>query len=63
MSLVFIVVMIFDAALPLLLNENQPLRYRVQNFLQYGTSGSFMIIAVLVVLFSVMSVSGEQAHR
>lgn len=63
-SLVFIVVMIFGlAALPLLLNENQPLRYRVQNFLQYGTSGSFMIIAVLVVLFSVMSVSGEQRTK
>lgn len=63
-SLIFIVVMIFGlAALPLLLNENQPLRYRVQNFLQYGTSGSFMIIAILVVLFSVMSVSGEQRTK
>ncbi len=63
-SLIFIIVMIFGlASLPLLLNEGQPLRYRVQNFLQYGTSGSFMIIAILVVLFSVMTVSGEQRTK
>lgn len=63
-SLIFIIVMIFGlATLPLLLNDQQPLRYRVQSFLQYGTSGSFLIIAILVVLFSVMSVSTEQRTK
>lgn len=61
---VFIVlVVLLLAALPLLLDEKQALRYRVQNFLQYGTGLSYMIIATLCVLFSVYSVSMEQRSK
>lgn len=63
-SLVFIVLLILAmAALPNLLNESSPLRYRVQSFLQYGTSGAFWIIAVLTVLLSVATVAFEQRDR
>mgnify|MGYP002777637371 CR=1 FL=1 len=61
---VFVVLLIFLlAALPLLLSENQPLRYRVQQFLQYGTGISYMVIAVLAVIFSVASVALEQRGK
>lgn len=61
---VFIVlVVLLLAALPLLLDEKQALRYRVQNFLQYGTGLSYTIIAVLCVLFSVYSVAMEQRSK
>jgi ABC-type transport system involved in multi-copper enzyme maturation permease subunit len=63
-SLVFIVVLIFLlAALPLLLDPHTPLRYRVQSFLQYGTGGTFWVIAVLVLFFSAASVAFEQRDR
>ncbi len=63
-SLMFIVVLIFAlAALPMVLDEKTPLRYRVQSFLQWGTGGSFWIIAVLTLLFGVASVSFEQRDR
>lgn len=63
-SLVFIVVLIFAlAALPMILDEKTPLRYRVQSFLQWGTGGSFWIIAVLTLLFGVASVAFEQRDR
>jgi ABC-type transport system involved in multi-copper enzyme maturation permease subunit len=63
-SLVFIVILIFLlAALPLLLDPHTPLRYRVQSFLQYGTGGTFWIIAVLVLFFSAASVAFEQRDR
>jgi ABC-type transport system involved in multi-copper enzyme maturation permease subunit len=63
-SLVFIVVLIFLlAALPLLLDPHTPLRYRVQSFLQYGTGGTFWVIAILVLFFSAASVAFEQRDR
>ncbi len=63
-SLIFIIAMIFGlAVLPMLLSEEQPLRYRIQSFLQYGTSGAFGLIAILVVLFSVMTVAAEQRDK
>lgn len=63
-SLVFIVLLIFVlAALPGLLDAGTPLRYRVQAFLSYGTSGTFWIIAILTVFLSVGSVSFEQRDR
>ena len=63
-SLVFIVMLIFGlAALPGLLEVNQPLRYRVQSFLEYGTGGAFWIIAVLVLVFSGASVAFEQRDK
>ncbi len=63
-SLIFIVAMIFGlAVLPMLLSDDQPLRYRIQSFLQYGTSGTFGLIAILIVLFSVMTVASEQRDK
>jgi ABC-type transport system involved in multi-copper enzyme maturation permease subunit len=63
-SLVFIVLLMLSlASLPLLLNDSTPLRYRVQSFLQYGTSGAFWIIALLVVTFSCASVAFEQRDK
>jgi hypothetical protein len=63
-SLVFIVLLIFGlACLPGLLDPTTPLRYRVQNFLQYSTGGSFWIIAILTLLFSAATLSFEQRDR
>lgn len=63
-SLVFIVVLIFMlASLPSVLDQSTPLRYRVQTFLQYGTGGSFWIIAVLVLFFAAATVSFEQRDK
>lgn len=63
-SLLFIVLLIFGlAALPGLLDPAQPLRYRVQSFLQYGTGGSFWLIAVLTVVFAAATVAFEQRDK
>lgn len=63
-SLVLIVLLIFGlAALPGLLDPGTPLRYRVQSFLEYGTGGSFWVIAVLVLFLSVGSLTFEQRDR
>lgn len=64
LSVVFIVMLIFGlAALPGLLEADQPLRYRVQSFMQYGTGGAFWLIALLTVFFSVSTVSAEQRDK
>ena len=63
-SVIFIVLVVFGlAALPLVLDPEQPLRYRVQSFLQYATAGSFWAIAILVLVFSVSSVATEQRDK
>ncbi|MBY0310624.1 MAG: ABC transporter permease [Phycisphaerales bacterium] len=63
-SLVFIVLLIFMlAALPGLLDSSTQLRYRVQSFMQYGTGGSFWIIALLVLFLGVGSVAFEQRDK
>lgn len=63
-ALVFIVLLIIAlAALPGLLDQTTPLRYRVQSFLQYGTGASYWIIAILVLFFSVGTVAFEQRDR
>ena len=63
-SLVFIVmVMILLAALPGVLDTSQPLRYRVQAFMSFGTGLSFWVIAILTILFSAATVSFEQRGR
>jgi len=63
-SLVFIVMLVFGlAALPAVLDPDTPLRYRVQSFLQYGAGGSFWLIALLTLFFSVASVTGEQREK
>ncbi|MCA9273636.1 MAG: hypothetical protein KDA31_11400 [Phycisphaerales bacterium] len=64
LSVVFIVLLIFGlAALPGLLDSDQPLRYRVQSFMQFGTGGAFWLIALLTVFFSVSTVSTEQRDK
>jgi len=64
LSMVFVVMLIvLMAALPLLLDGQQPLRYRVQTFLQWATGGSFWIIATMVVFFSVGTVAFEQRDK
>lgn len=63
-SLVFIVLLILGmSALPGVLAEDQPLRYRVQTFLQFGTTGTFVLLAVLTLLFGCATVAFEQRDR
>ena len=63
-SLVFIVLLVFGlASLPGLLDEKEELRYRVMTFLQYGTGGSFWIIALLTLFFATASLTGEQRDK
>lgn len=64
LSVVFIVLLIFGlAALPGVLDADQPLRYRVQSFMQFGTGGAFWLIALLTVFFSVSTVATEQRDK
>lgn len=64
LSAVFIVMLIFlIASLPMMLDESQPLRYRVQSFLTYASGGGFWLIAILVVLFSAATVAFEQRDK
>ncbi len=63
-SLVFIVLLIVGlAALPGLLDDDQPLRYRVQSFLQWGTGFSFWVLGILVVLFGAATIAFEQRDK
>ncbi|MGD9692247.1 MAG: ABC transporter permease [Phycisphaerales bacterium] len=63
-SVIFIVMLVFLlVALPFLLDEQQPLRYRIQTFLQYSTAGSYWVLALLTALFSVATVAFEQRDR
>lgn len=63
-SMVFIVLLIFGlAALPGWLDQEAFLRYRIQSFMQYATGGAFWLIAVLVLTFSVSSVTFEQRDK
>ncbi len=63
-SLVFIVLLlVLLASLPLLLSPDQPLRYRVQAFLQYATGGAFWVVAFLTLFFSASTVTGEQRDK
>jgi ABC-type transport system involved in multi-copper enzyme maturation permease subunit len=63
-SIVFIVLLIFLlAALPGLLDPAQPLRYRVQTFLKWGVSGTYGVLALLTLFFSVATVAFEQRDR
>ena len=64
LTLVFIILLMFAVAtLPLLLDPDTPLRYRVQAFLQYATGGSFWLIALLTLLFGVSTVTLEQRDK
>jgi hypothetical protein len=62
--IVFIVLLLLGlAALPLVLDASQPLRYRVQAFMQYATGGAFWLIAILTILFSITTVVFEQRDK
>jgi hypothetical protein len=64
LTLVPIVFLILGlAALPSLLEPDQPLRYRVQSFLQFGTGTAFWLIAALTVVFSVATVAFDQRDK
>ena len=63
-SVVFIVMLVFlVSSLPMLLDAEQPLRYRVQLFLTYGSGGAFWVLAFLTVFFSIATVAFEQRDR
>jgi ABC-type transport system involved in multi-copper enzyme maturation permease subunit len=63
-SVVFIVLLILGLSLlPGMLDASQPLRYRVQSFLQYATGGTFWILALLTLVFGVTTVTSEQRSR
>ncbi|MFN9991911.1 MAG: ABC transporter permease subunit [Phycisphaerales bacterium] len=63
-GIMFIVMLIFAlAALPTLLDDQQPLRYRIQSFLQYSVGGSFWMTALLVLSFATASVCFEQRDK
>lgn len=58
-----ILLLIGLASLPGVLSADQPLRYRVQSFLQFGTGSAFWLIAALVLTFSVATVAFDQRDR
>jgi len=63
-SLVFILLLMgWLAALPFLLDDAQPLRFRVQTFLQNGTAGAFWSLALLTMFFSVATLAFEQRDK
>lgn len=63
-SLVFIVILVMLLSYaPQALNEAQPLRYRVQNWLQYGTGLSYVVLAMLTLFLSVGTVAFEQRDK
>jgi ABC-2 family transporter len=63
-SVVFIVLLILGlATLPGMLDPSQPLRYRVQSFLQYSTGGTFWMLAILTLVFGITTLTSEQRTR
>jgi len=63
-SLVFIIGLIaLLATMPQVLDPEQPLRYRVQSFLQYSTTGTLWTLALLTLFFSTATVAFEQRDR
>jgi ABC-type transport system involved in multi-copper enzyme maturation permease subunit len=64
LSMVFIVIVILGlSGLPMVLDEDTELRYRVQAFLQYAMAGSFWVIALLTLTFGVATVAFEQRDK
>ena len=63
-SLVFIVILFFIlAAMPMLMNDDQALRYRVQSFLKYASGFTFIFVGMLVVFFGAATVTYEQREK
>ncbi len=63
-SIIFIILVVLGLCiLPITMDQTQPLRYRVQSFLQFSTAGSFWLIAILVLSFCVSTVTLEQRDK
>ncbi len=63
-TLVFItILLVLLASTPLILTEDQPLRFRVQQWLQYGGGLGFLVIALMTVFFSCSTVAFEQRDK
>ncbi|MCH7791894.1 MAG: ABC transporter permease subunit [Planctomycetes bacterium] len=63
-SLIFIVlVILLLAAIPGALHDEVFLRYKVQNFLSYGTRIAFWMIGTLTVVFGVSTITTEQRDK
>ncbi len=63
-SLVFIVMLFFVlAALPMLLNDEQTLSYRIQLFLKWASEFTFLFVGLLVVFFGAATVTYEQREK
>lgn len=63
-SLVFIILLLLLLAyVPGALNTDQPLRYRIQQWLQYGMGLSYLVLALLTTFLSVATISFEQRDR
>lgn len=63
-SLVFIVILILLLAyVPGALNPEQPLRYRIQQWMQYGIGLSYALLALLTLFLAAGTVAFEQRDR
>jgi hypothetical protein len=63
-GVVFVVILLFlIAGIPLRLDPESPLRYRVQAFLSQGTGIAYGILGLFTVLFAVATVTFEQRDR
>ena len=63
-SIVFIVILLLLlAVVPSALEPDQPLRYRVQQWLQYGVGFSYAVMALLTAFLAVGTVVFEQRDR
>ncbi|MEM1166086.1 MAG: hypothetical protein AAGI30_07320 [Planctomycetota bacterium] len=63
-ALIFIVAIMFLLAfVPTFINEAQPLRYRVQQWLQWGTGLTGALAAMLTIFFGCATVAFEQRDR
>ena len=63
-SVVFIVILlVLMALIPNSLTEDQPLRFRVQQWLSYGLGFSYAVLALLTLFLSVATVAFEQRDK
>jgi len=58
-----VLLILWLSATTLWLNPEQPLRYRVQSFLQYSVSGAYWITGLIVLFFAAATVAFEQRDR
>ncbi|MEM9373897.1 MAG: hypothetical protein AAGA55_09660, partial [Planctomycetota bacterium] len=64
LSLLFIAMLVLGLVfLPVVLNGEQPLRFRIQGFLQYANMITFGLVAMLVLFFGVATVAFEQRDK